>query len=408
MEKTMEKIVALAKARGFVYPGSEIYGGLANTWDYGNLGVELKNNVKKAWWKKFVQENKYNVGVDFGVLNSRLSVTAEYYYEKNREILMNLAQEVAYYVGTQSASTNLGKMDSWGGELSITWRDKIGSDFNYSIGYNVAYNKNQVTKVNSERKYNPGGENVLSQGTTYLARFEEGQPIGYFWGYKTDGVIQNASELDAYLASLGGNKSNSLQGDALKVGDLKFVDYNGDGVINDDDKAVIGNPNPDLYGNIFAKVSYKRFTLNVGFNYSLNNDVYNYQRSILNSGSTLFNQQVAEINHWRYEGQQASLPKVAYGDPMGNNRFSDRWIEDGSYLRLKTVALTYQIPIPESWQSWLQGISVWGEAHNIFTLTHYTGNDPEFSVGNGQLYQGIDCGYLSQSRSFTLGVKINL
>lgn len=66
MEKTMDKIVALAKSRGFVYPGSEIYGGLANTWDYGNLGVELKNNVKRAWWQKFVQENPYNVGVDCG------------------------------------------------------------------------------------------------------------------------------------------------------------------------------------------------------------------------------------------------------------------------------------------------------------------------------------------------------
>ena len=102
------------------------------------------------------------------------------------------------------------------------------------------------------------------------------------------------------------------------------------------------------------------------------------------------------------------MPRLAFEDPKGNNRFSDRWIEDGSFLRMKTLSVAYQIPMPESWQSWLQGISVWGEARNLFTVTKYTGNDPEFSVGNSVLYQGIDCGSIAQSRSFILGVKINL
>jgi hypothetical protein len=99
---------------------------------------------------------------------------------------------------------------------------------------------------------------------------------------------------------------------------------------------------------------------------------------------------------------------LAYGDPMGNNRFSDRWIEDGSYLRMKNLRMTYRIPVPESWTSWLQSMSVWGEAQNVFTLTRYTGNDPEFSIGNSVMYQGIDCGNLAQSRAFVLGLRINL
>ena len=194
----------------------------------------------------------------------------------------------------------------------------------------------------------------------------------------------------------------------FKAGDVHFVDQNNDGVIDENDKVVIGDPNPDIYGNIFATLNYKNFTLDLGFNYSLGNDVYNYQRTILNSGATFYNQQVKELNHWRYEGQVTTLPRVAYGDPKGNNRFSDRWIEDGSYLRLKNVRLTYQINIPEAWQSWLQGLSVWGEAQNVFTLTKYTGIDPEFSAGNSVFYQGIDCGSIAQSRAFVLGVKINL
>ena len=148
--------------------------------------------------------------------------------------------------------------------------------------------------------------------------------------------------------------------------------------------------------------------MNIGFNYSLGNDVYNYQRSILNAGSNFYNQQVAEVGRWRYEGQQATLPRANYGDPMNNNRFSDRWIEDGSYLRLKTVHLSYRIPIPQSWTSWLQGASIWAEAQNLFTVTRYLGSDPEFYIGSGVLYQGIDCGNLAQGRKFTAGIKINL
>ena len=128
---------------------------------------------------------------------------------------------------------------------------------------------------------------------------------------------------------------------------------------------------------------------------------------VLNSGSNFYNQQVAEVGRWRYEGQQTSIPRATYGDPMGNNRFSDRWIEDGSYLRLKTVKLTYRLPIPGSW-TWLQGLSVWAEGQNLLTFTKYLGSDPEFAASNSVLYQGIDNGSLAHSRSVIMGLKINL
>ena len=145
--------------------------------------------------------------------------------------------------------------------------------------------------------------------------------------------------------------------------------------------------------------------MNVGFNYSLGNDVYNYYRQQLESGSNFFNQTTAMLNRWVVDGQQTTTPRVVYGDPMGNARFSDRWIEDGSYLKLKTIQLMYNIPVSASW---LQGLTVWASAENVLTLTKYLGNDPEFSVSNNVLYQGVDAGLLPQTRSFHLGVKVNL
>ena len=140
-------------------------------------------------------------------------------------------------------------------------------------------------------------------------------------------------------------------------------------------------------------------------NYSLGNDVYNYQRALLESGSSFYNQTVAVTNRWKVEGHETNMPKATYGDPKGNNRFSDRWIEDGSYIRLKDVTLSYKVPVSASW---LQGLTVWCAGTNLLTFSKYLGSDPEFSFSNNVLYQGIDNGMLGQSRSFHVGVKINL
>jgi hypothetical protein len=143
----------------------------------------------------------------------------------------------------------------------------------------------------------------------------------------------------------------------------------------------------------------------MNFNYSYGNDIYNYQRSQLESGSTFFNQTTALNRRWIVEGQRTDIPKATFGDPMGNARFSDRWIEDGSYLRLRSMTLSYALPINSIF---LQGITVWATANNRFTLTKYLGSDPEVWAGNSVLYQGIDRGLTAQGRSILMGVKINL
>ena len=141
------------------------------------------------------------------------------------------------------------------------------------------------------------------------------------------------------------------------------------------------------------------------FNYSLGNDVYNYMRSQLEGGSRFMNQTTAMQRRWQVEGQQTDMPRITFQDPMGNARFSDRWIEDGSYLRLKQVTLSYDLPLNSEF---IQGMQFWIQGNNLLTFTKYLGTDPEFSMTSNVIGQGIDLGYLGLSPSIVAGVKINL
>jgi len=239
-----------------------------------------------------------------------------------------------------------------------------------------------------------------------------GSAAGVFYGYKTAGIFSTEEEASqagryGYLRYPTGYTGDPYRN--FKAGDVHFVDVNGDGWISEADMVEIGDPNPDIYGNIFTNFHFlKNWTLDVNFKYSLGNDVYNYQASQIEAENSLWNQSAAVLNRWTYNGQVTDMPRAVLTSSsqwVNNERFSDRWIEDGSYLKLKKVRLTYALPLS---LTWLQGITVWGEANNIFSVTKYRGNDPEVSCGNSVLYQGVDAGYLPASRSFNIGVTINL
>ena len=363
------------------------------------IGTQLTNvgNDKIQW----ETTKKINLGLQAYLVDNRIGVKFDYFLHKTDNLLMQKAFSNPIG-GINRYWSNGGKLQNEGFETTVTFKPIVGKDWNMEVGASVGHYKNKVTEL-PDGSYTSsvyGDNNILTS---------ENHPVALFYGYRTAGVLKDDAAAKAagngtylYMEDNAGNAHNFV------AGDIHFVDLNNDGKIDEQDKTVIGDPNPDIYGNIFINTSWKNFTLNIGFNYSLGNDVYNYQRMVLNSGSNFYNQQVAEVGRWRYEGQQAELPRATYGDPMGNNRFSDRWIEDGSYLRLKTVRLNYQVPIPESWTDWLQGLSVWVEGQNLVTFTKYLGTDPEFSIGSGVMYQGIDCGNLSQSRTLLAGVKINL
>ena len=364
-------------------------------YNYTEIGMQLTNvgNEEIKW----ETTSKFNIGLQANFLHNRLSARADYYVHTTKDLLALKSFENPIG-GINNYWTNDGEVRNSGFEVALSGKPIATKDWHLEIGATVGHYVNKVKSLANGNYTSSihGTDNILTA---------VGNPVGVFYGYKTNGVFSTTEEAKAaglYLVDETGAKQYFAAGDVI------FSDINGDHEINDLDKVIIGDPNPDIYGNIFLNLNWKRFTLGATFNYSLGNDVYNYQRSILNSGSTLYNQQVAEIAHWRYEGQVTDLPRVNYGDPMGNNRFSDRWIEDGSYMRLKSVRLTYQVPLPDAWQSWLQGISVWAEGGNLFTLTKYTGNDPEFFTSNYLLYQGIDCGNIAQGRTFSMGVKINL
>ncbi len=375
---------------------------------YKSTAAQLNNiGNKEITWE---QTSKLNFGLKAYLLNNRLGLNFDYYlnHTSNLLTLKHFDNPVA---GINNYWSNGGSLDNSGFEVTLTGKPVVGRDFNLELGASVGHYVNKVKSLPDNSYIYVGGEKTAQgytssiYGTDNIATIV-GQPLGVFYGYRTNGVFANDAEAKA--AGKGGYLymvDNTGAPQYFKAGDVHFADLNGDGVISEEDKTIIGNPNPDIYGNIFANFTWKNLTLFVGLNYSLGNDVFNYQRSILEGGSKFYNQTTAMTNRWRSEGQQTSMPRISYGDPMGNSRFSDRWIEDGSYLRLKTVRLTYKVPVS---LSWLQGLSVWAEANNLVTFTKYLGNDPEFSANNRVLYQGIDPGNVAMGRTFTAGLKINL
>lgn len=344
---------------------------------------------------------RFNVGLDLSLLNNRVALGGNFFYSKTDNLLtLKSLPEIS---GLGTYWSNDGALKNIGFDVNMNIKVINTKDWKWELGGSVAHYKNEITELPDGDYYNNGelfGYITSIYGADILTA--ESKAAGVFYGYKTAGVYSTTQEANAdgyYIVSSTGSKSY------FSGGDVRFVDVNGDKEINEDDKTIIGDPNPEFYGNLYTSINWKKFTLSVLFNYCYGNDVYNYQRSQLEAGSRFFNQTEALIGRWIGEGQVTDIPKATFGDPMGNSRFSDRWIEDGSYLRLKTVTLSYTVPLN---LTWLHGLSVWCTANNLFTFTKYLGSDPEFSAGNSVLYQGIDRGLLPQSRSVILGVKLNL
>ena len=371
------------------------------------MGIKMANIENQAiQWET---TRRLNFGLDMQAFNNRLRIAADVFHNTTSNLLT--LKQLSYLTGLEYYWCNGGAMNNTGATVNVTGRAINTKDWKWEVGVNVGTYKNQVTKLPDGTTFNSKKDGELYGYTTdiYDATIltAVGQAAGVFFGYETDGVYTTASEVptDVNGTPLSTQDVNTGILTPFEAGDVKFVDQNGDNIINLQDRVIIGNPNPDLYGNISSNLMYKNFSLSATLNYSLGNDVYNYQRSLLESGSSFYNQTTAVTNRWKTEGDVTDMPRATYGDPKGNNRFSDRWIEDGSYIRLKDITLAYNVPVKASW---LQGLTVWCAGTNLLTFSKYLGSDPEFSFSNNVLYQGIDNGMLGQSRSFQLGVKINL
>lgn len=333
-----------------------------------------------------------NVGFDLGILNERIGLSADYYTSSTKDLLIR--RTYTDITGLGYYWSNSGELANKGFEIAANFKILNLKSVKWELGLSGGHYKNKMVSLPDGDFTTPvyGGEILTSVG----------KPAALFYGYKTNGIF--ATQADAAAANLS-VIDNYGKSHAFGAGDVRFVDASPDGIINDKDKQIIGDPNPKLYGSFNTLVAFKNFTFNALFTYSYGNDVYNFWRSQLESGSGLYNQSIAMLNRWRTEGQQTFQPKAVFGDPMGNSRFSDRWIEDGSFVKLKTLTLTYKVPIKSSF---IEGINVWVSANNVFTFTKYLGQDPEVSANNAVLWQGIDAGYLPNTPSYFVGIKLSL
>ena len=352
----------------------------------GNIG---NNHLK---WET---TKKWNIGIETSLLDNRLHLAFDYFNSKTTDLLT--FQSLGYLSGIEKNWSNSGELKNSGFDASLSGKLLSTRDWQWELGATVGHYKNEITALPDNQSY------IDTEAYGATIRTEIGKAANLFYGYRTEGVFatsEKAAQSGLYILD-----DNGVTRHPFTAGDVIFADLDGDHAITAADREVIGDPNPDIYGNLFTSVAWKRFKLDVNFNYSLGNDVFNYMRQQLESGSRFMNQTVAMTRRWQNEGQSTSVPKATFQDPMGNSRFSDRWIEDGSYLRLKTVTLSYTLPVNSSF---LQGLQFWLQGNNLPTFSKYLGSDPEFSAVSTVIGQGIDLGQLPQSRSIVAGIKINL
>lgn len=352
----------------------------------GLVAVKMGNaNVK---WET---TESTNVGVDANFLSGRLTFSGEYYYKKTKDML--ITEPIPNYLGFESGPmTNIGSAENKGFEFDVNWRDQVG-DFGYTVGFNISTIKNKMLSIGSGSPITGG---IVRNGNATITRV--GDPIGAFYGYKTDGLIQT----EAQLAEV-----RKLQPKA-ELGDVVFANTNGDEALNDKDKVIIGNPIPDFIYGITLGFSYKNFDLNTQWGGTVGNDIFNAMRYYTYDLSSVTNKDVAVLNYWRPDNTNTNIPRLAGKDVNDNMRISDRYVEDGSYLRLRNVQLGYTFPIAITKKAYMQKLRVYVSGQNLLTFTNYSGADPEVGqiTSTNYLSRGVDIGTYPQAMTITGGVSI--
>lgn len=357
------------------------------------LGAEglIRGNIGNPYlsWET---NKKLNLGVDLSLFNERLSLSVDAYRNKTSDLITY--NQLNTGAGFDFVISNNGEMKNEGIEASLNAR-LVNREIKWDIGAVISAYKNKITSL-------PENGSIITsfEGASVISR--PGAPLNQFYGFITNGVFSSDAE-----AAGANQRIRKADGNLIAPGggDIRFADLNKDGIIDDNDRTVIGDPNPDLTGSFQTSLGWKKFTLNAIFTFSKGNDIYNGTRALLESVSQPMNQTLKMNNRWQYDGQITDVPKASYGDPLGNSRFSDRWIEDGSYLRLRTIYLTYSLPVKTRL---LKYASLYLTGNNLFTVTKYLGYDPEMSAAGSPLTQGYDIAQEPQFRSVQVGLRVGL
>lgn len=336
-----------------------------------------------------------NVGIDFMAFNNRLSLTADYYVKNTKDILLTVPIPISTG-GANDPIRNAGKIRNNGFEFNLGWMDQPNPDISYGINLIGSFNKNKVIAMGSESGSIKGGstnQNITTSET------KAGYPIGGYWLISTAGYFNSQEEVDAYA------KDGKKIQPAAEPGDIKFVDANNDGVINDDDRVFQGSPFPDFTFALNGNMRYKNFDLSIGLQGVLGNKIYNATRQTLEDVTKGSNFLASCLDYWTPENKNASHPRLTWDDPNRNTRAeSDRYLENGSYLRLRSVQLGYTFP-----QTWFKGAiqhaRVYINAENLFTITSYSGYSPDVNADNAN-YRGFDNFIYPTNRTFMLGLNV--
>ena len=358
---------------------------------------------EKVEWEKSVQTD---IGFDARFFRSRLGLSFDWYNKDTKDWLVRAPSLLSY--GTGAPYVNGGDIQNRGYEILLSWDDAVSRDFSYGFSATFSHNKNKVTRIANSEGIIHGPSNAIAQNTAELYRIQVGYPIGYFWGFEMDGIIQNEQDLKEYLdKNCGGDAANSLQGADIQPGDVKFVDVNGNGKIDKDDtdKTMIGDPNPDYNLGLTLHLQFK------GFDFSMN-------------GYGAFGQQVAKsyrqfsdhpddnyctdvyTKYWTGEGTTNRYPRFTHGKHVNQSELSRVWIEDADYFKISRLSLGYDLKRAMKFLP-VARFHLYVAAQNMFTFTKYSGMDPEVGFGNDTNWaSGIDNGYYPSAKSWQVGVNI--
>lgn len=372
-------------------------------WSTGSYPSRLANEAVK--WETSEQ---INIGIDARFIGSRLALTADWYVKSTKDWLVQAP--VLATAGTAGPVINGGDVKNTGVELGLTWNDNIGRDFTYSVGANFAYNHNEVGSIPTEDGIIHGNTNQIYQNAEEFYRAENGHAIGYFWGYRTAGIFQNKQDIDNWIAAGNGVMQANVQ-----PGDVKYVDMDHNGTIDDKDKVDLGNGLPKYTFGFNIMLGWKGFDLGLNATGAAG---FKIAQSYRDPNVAQGNYSRRILDRWTGEGTSNLMPRVTYND-VGNWLFSDLYLQDGDYIRLQNLTLGYDFKRLISWKG-ISKLRLYVQAQNLLTLTKYDGMDPEVGSFNGTdanhvnadgsttqtWVSGVDMGYYPHPRTFIVGVNI--
>ena len=351
----------------------------SNTNTVAGIIVAASGNPDLKW----ETTTQTNIGLDLGFLNNSLSLSFDYYIKKTKDMLT--VPPTLSVEGENAAKwMNTGDMKNRGFEVTIDYRSPEYGDFSWGANLNLAQYKNEVVKLNSL---------VKSEGGDY--RLIEGQPMGVYYGYVVDGIFQNADEVSNHASQQGKG-----------VGRLKYRDLDSNGVINEKDQCIIGDPNPDFTAGLNLDFRYKDFTLSAFFTGEFGFDIYNTtkrQLDFMSSGIISTNRGVSVLDAWSESNPGGSVPALSVVDNNNEMRMSTYFVEDGTYVKMKYIKLNYQLPAAICKKAHFENINFYGQVENVFTITGYSGLDPELPLGG--YGARVDNGPYPAARTYTLGVN---